>query len=156
MAASIPDHANEPELPIEGKTEVALSAERMWEVFADVPRWPEWNPCMWRARVAGGELREGATLQWAFNPIERRYLYKMPAMAKIVEFEQGRLVGWEAKLPGFHALHRYEIEPLGPESCSFGSWEVAGGALFRATRRFWLAHFRFVRDASLTGARGLT
>ena len=46
--------------------------ERLWAIFLDVPRWPDWNPCFWRAAVKGGELREGATLRFAFNPIERR------------------------------------------------------------------------------------
>jgi len=146
----------DPELPIEATTEVALSSERMWEVFADVRGWPDWNPCMWwRARVSGGELREGATLYWAFNPIRPRYLYKMPAVAKIVECEPGRGVTWEASAPGFHALHRYSIEPLGPDRCRFGSWEVAEGRAYRAMRRFWLAHFRFVCEQSLAGAREL-
>jgi polyketide cyclase/dehydrase/lipid transport protein len=146
----------DPELPIEGGTEVALPAERMWEVFADVRRWPEWNPCMWWARVSGGELREGARLYWAFNPIKRRYLYKLPAVAPIVECEPGRSVTWEVSTLGFHARHRYEIEPLGPDRCRFGSWEVADGPTFRRTRRFWLAHFRFVCETSLAGARELS
>jgi hypothetical protein len=133
----------DPELPIEGATEVAISAERMWETFADVRRWPDWNPCMWWAWVGGGELREGATLYWAFNPIRPRYLYKMPAMA------------WEVSTPGFHALHRYSIEPVEEDRCRFGSWEVAEGAMYRRLRRFWLAHFRFVCRASLAGARSL-
>jgi hypothetical protein len=145
----------DPQLPIEGATEVPLSAERMWEAFADVRRWPEWNPCMWWARVGGGELREGATLYWAFNPIRRRYLYKLPATARIAECQPGRVVAWEVSTPGFHALHRYLIEPIGPDQCRFGSWEVAEGPMYRGLRRFWLAHFRFVRDASLEGARGL-
>lgn len=120
-----------------------------------MPGWPAWNPCMAAARVGGGELRLGATLYWAFNPIEARYLYRMPAVAKIAEFEPGRMVAWRVSMPGFHALHRYSIEPVGPESCRFGSWEVAEGPLYRRLRGFWLAHFRFVRDASLAGARGL-
>ena len=72
-----------------------------------------------------GELREGATLYWAFNPIRPRYLYKMPAMARIAEYEVGRRVAWEVSTPGFHALHRYSIEPVEGDRCRFGSWEVA-------------------------------
>ena len=147
--------SSDPELPIQGKVEVGLSAERMWQVFSDVRSWPEWNRCMAWARVLGGELREGATLVWAFKPIERRYLYRMPAVARISEFEEGRLVGWEPDVPGFHALHRYEIEPLDAGSCTFGSWEVAEGAAYRRLRGFWLAHFRFVCEESLAGARRL-
>jgi hypothetical protein len=147
--------SDDPELPIDGTTDVALSAERMWEVFADVPGWRDWNPCMAWSRVSGGELKEGATLYWAFRPIRPRYLYRMPAVAKIVECEPERKVTWEASAPGFHALHSYLFEPVGPDSSSFGSWEVAEGASYRLMRRFWLAHFRFVRDQSLAGARAL-
>jgi hypothetical protein len=146
---------SDPELPIEGTTEVALPVERLWEVFADVRRWPEWNPCMAWARISGGELKQGATLYWAFKPIRPRYLYRMPALAKIVECEPTRKVTWEASAPGFHARHSYLFEPAGPERCRFGSWEVAEGPSYRLMRRFWLAHFRFVCRESLAGARAL-
>jgi hypothetical protein len=143
-------------LPVQGWTEVAMSVERLWEVFLDVPSWPRWNPCIWRARVAGdGELRVGAKLVWAFEPIERRYLYKLPARAQIVEVMAQRRVTWEVVAPGFHALHSYRFAALGPERCAFGSWEVAEGPSYRALRRFWLAHFRFVCRESLAGARAL-
>jgi hypothetical protein len=128
---------------------------RLWETFLDVERWPEWNPCIWRSRVRDGELRKGATLAWTFNPIQPRYLYKMPATAEIVEFEPFDRVTWEVSFPGFHALHSYRFAELGPDRCRFGSWEVAEGRAFRATRRFWLAHFRYVCRASLAGAQSL-
>ena len=61
--------AHEPPLPVAGSVELELPVERLWDVFMDVPRWPEWNPCFRRASVDGGELRPGATLRFAFNPI---------------------------------------------------------------------------------------
>ncbi len=145
-----------PPLPIEGWADVEMPVERMWEIFTDVPGWSSWNPCIWRSRMRGGELREGATLVWAFNPIRRRYLYKMPATAEIVEVLPAERVTWEVKAPGFHALHSYKFEAAGPDRCRFGSWEVAEGPTFRAMRRFWLAHFRYVRDESLAGARAIS
>jgi hypothetical protein len=144
-----------PPLPIEGDVDVDMSVERLWEVFVDVPRWRRWNPCIWRAGVRGGELREGARLVWAFNAIDRRYPYKLPAVAEIVEVAACERVTWEVDAPGFHALHSYRFAALGPERCRFGSWEVAEGAVYRATKRFWLAHFRYVCTASLAGARSL-
>jgi hypothetical protein len=142
-------------LPIEGSVEVELPVDRLWEIFLDVPGWSRWNPCIWRSRIRGGELREGATLVWAFNPIERRYLYKMPATAEIVEVVPADRVTWEVNAPGLHALHSYRFAALGPDRSRFGSWEVAEGAGFRAMRRFWLAHFRYVCRESLRGARSL-
>ncbi len=142
-------------MPVEGSVEVAMPVEELWETFLDVPRWAEWNPCIWRSRVRGGTLRDGAVLVWAFNPIRGRYLYKMPATAEIVEVVEAERITWEVTAPGFHALHSYRFAELGPDRCLFGSWEVAEGRAFRAMSRFWLAHFRYVCRESLAGARSL-
>ena len=123
---------DDPELPIEGTTQVSLPVERIWDAFVDVHAWRNWNPCIAWARVGGGELKEGATLYWAFKPIRRHYLYRMPAAATIVECDPRRKVTWEASAPGFHAHHSYLFEPLGPDSSRFGSWEVAEGPAYRA------------------------
>ncbi len=146
----------DPALPIAGWVELAMPVERLWAIFADVAGWPRWNRCFWWARVTGGELRRGATLVWCFNPIRPHYLYKMPAVARIVAYEPARLVTWEVTIPpGFHALHSYRFAPRGPDRCCFGSWEVAEGPAYTAARAFWLAHFRYVCRASLAGAHRL-
>jgi len=142
-------------LPIQGAVELEIPVERLWEAFSDVKSWSHWNPCFRWSRVLGGELRQGSTLVWAFNPIEPRYRYRMPAMAKVVELENHDRVTWEVIMPGFHALHSYRFAALGPSACRFGSWEVAEGRAFRATQRFWLAHFRYVCRSSLGGAAGV-
>ena len=142
--------------PIAGSVELDLPVGRLWEVFLDVAGWPSWNPCIWRSRVRGGVLREGATLIWAFNPIERHYLYKLPATAEIVELVECDRITWEVRLPGFHAVHSYRFAALADHRCRFGSWEVAEGRAYRASSRFWLAHFRYVCRESLAGARTLS
>jgi uncharacterized membrane protein len=147
--------AHSPPLPVQGSVEVAMPVERLWSVFLDVPGWPSWNPCFWRSSVKGGELREGATLRFAFNAIERRYLYKLPASAEIVEVVPNDRVTWEVTAPGFHALHSYRFAHVDSERSRFGSWEVAEGPSYRALRRFWLAHFRYVCRESLAGATTL-
>ncbi|HWH45167.1 MAG TPA: SRPBCC family protein [Thermoleophilaceae bacterium] len=145
-----------PGLPVAGHVDLELPVDALWRTFQDVPGWPRWNPCIWRARVAGGRpLGEGAAIEWVFNPIRRAYPYKMPARATIVEFVPNERVTWEVSLPGFHAIHSYRFAELGEDRSRFGSWEVAEGALFRATSRFWLAHFRYVCRSSLDGARTL-
>lgn len=140
---------------MEGATEIDLPVESMWAAFADVAAWPQWNGCMWRARVRGGELREGAMLYWAFNPIRPGYPYKLPAAARITECTPCEKVTWEARTPGFHARHSYLFANLGAGRSRFGSWEVADGPAYRALRGFWLAHFRFVCRESLKGAERL-
>ena len=106
--------------------------------------------------MRGGELRAGAQLIWAFNPIKRAYAYKLPALAEIVEFERCDRITWEVSMPGFHAVHAYLFAPLGDDRCRFGSWEVAEGPAYRGLRRFWNAHLRYVCRESLGGAAALT
>jgi hypothetical protein len=144
------------ELPVEGSVEVPMPVEDLWRIFERVPGWPRWNACFFAARVTGRRLAEGATLVWAFNPIRPWYLYKLPAVARLAEVVPERRVTWEVLvLPGFYARHTYWMEPLGERSCRFGSWEVAEGPMYHVLRRFWLAHFRYVRDESVSGARRL-
>lgn len=68
-----------------------------------------------------------------FKPIRPHYLYRLPSVARIVEFEAERLVTWEVTaLPGFRARHSYTFEPLDRTSTRFGSSEVAEGPLYTA------------------------
>lgn len=141
-------------LPVRGWGDVAMPLEQLWDVFCDVEHWPDWNPCILKARVDGDVLRESATLRWTFRSIKPWYPYLMPARATIVEVDPLRRVTWEVRAPGLHAFHSYLFE-AGPSGSRFGSWEIAEGWLYRALRRFWLAHFEFVRDASIAGAVAL-
>src|SRR6266702_6760792 len=89
----------DPFLPVEGSVELAMPVEQLWDIFSRVPEWPRWNPCFWWVRVRGGTLKTNALLYWCFNPILPQYLYKMPATARIVEYEPQRLVTWEVTFP---------------------------------------------------------
>ena len=153
----------DPELPISGSVALPIEVRELWQLFANVRAWPRWNPCIWTATLTGGPSlrtgappRQGQTLVWAFNPIRRRYLYRLPAFATLVEVVPERRMTWEVTLlPGMWARHTYWMEPLEGGGCRFGSWEVAEGPVYRLLRRFWLAHFRYVCKQSLIGARRL-
>ena len=139
--------------PVEGTVDVDVPADVLWECFRVGEWWPRWNRCFYRVR--NPDLVPGDPLVWVFQPIKPRYLYKMPATARIVEAEPGTATWHVTALPGFFAQHRYQIEDLGGGRSRFGSWEQAMGGTFRATRRFWVAHFQFVLDHSLEGAKRL-
>lgn len=140
--------------PVTGSVEVDAPVGALWEVFRRPHEWPHWNDCF--SWVGTRRLARGGRLIWCFEPLRPEYLYRMPAIATIVELEEARRVTWEVTaLPGFYARHTYFMEPLGERRARFGSWEKATGWSFRAARRFWLAHFRFVLDRSLAGARRL-
>jgi len=146
----------DPDLPVAGSTVLAMPVAELWRTFSRVRAWPRWNRCFFVAGVVGGDLAEGRTLVWAFNPIRRRYLYKLPAIARLAEVVPEQRVTWEViLLPGFYARHTYWMEPIDEGHCRFGSWEVAEGPVYRLLRGFWLAHFRYVCRESLRGARRL-
>lgn len=140
--------------PVQGTVEVEIPADELWRCFSRPDRWPRWNECfLW---VRNRSLGAGRLLVWAFQPIKPQYLYKLPAIARIVEVEPERRATWEVTaVPGMYARHTYSIEPRGDGRSAFSSWEQAMGPGFRLTRRFWVAHFEFVRDRSVEGARRL-
>ena len=140
--------------PVQGTVEVDIPIEVLWKCFTRANHWPRWNKCFFW--VQNCDLVEGQQLIWCFQPIRWWYLYKMPAIAKIVEVEENRKVTWEVvALPGFYARHTYFMEDLGNGRSRFGSWEQAMGWSFRLTKKFWVAHFVFVKDQSLQGVRRL-
>jgi glyoxylase-like metal-dependent hydrolase (beta-lactamase superfamily II) len=138
--------------PVEGSVDVDIPADVLGPAFFHANLWPGWNACM--AWVRNRDLRVGDQLVWVFEPIRPWYLYLFPAVAKIIEVVPDRKVTWEVTaLPGFYARHTYAITDLGDGRSRFSSWEQATGPTFRATRAFWLAHFEFVKNRSLQGAR---
>ncbi|PTL85600.1 MBL fold metallo-hydrolase [Vitiosangium sp. GDMCC 1.1324] len=143
--------------PVQGTVEVDIPIDVLWAFFNRADLWPRWNECFLWAK--NRDLKWGHQLIWAFHPIRWWYPYYMPAMAKIVELEsQGpaRKVTWEVSvLPGFYARHTYHMEDLGSGRTRFGSYEKAMGKSFNLMKAFWVAHFTFVKDRSLEGARSL-
>lgn len=140
--------------PVAGTVDVDIPVEKLWECFRRAHLWSRWNACFHRAR--NRDLVRGEKLVWVFKPIRWWYPYLMPASADIVEVEPQKKVTWEVTvLPGFFARHTYHMEDLGDGRTRFGSWEQAMGWSFRLFRRFWIAHFEFVKDESLEGARRL-
>jgi glyoxylase-like metal-dependent hydrolase (beta-lactamase superfamily II) len=138
--------------PVHGSVDVDVPVDVLGRAFFQANLWPRWNACM--AWVHNRDLTVGDQLIWVFEPIRTWFLYRFPAVATIIEVEQGREVTWEVTaLPGFYAQHTYTVTDLGGGRSRFSSWEQAMGPTFRATRAFWMAHFTFVKNRSLQGAR---
>jgi glyoxylase-like metal-dependent hydrolase (beta-lactamase superfamily II) len=142
--------------PVQGTVDIDIPVSVLWEAFSHANWWPRWNKCFFWAH--NRDLILGKKLIWVFQPIKWWYPYKMFAIANIVEVEKEKKVTWEVTaLPGFYARHTYHVEDLGEGRSRFGSWEQAMGAQvkFGPTKKFWVAHFTFVKDKSLEGARHL-
>ena len=50
----------------EHSVETSASPEAVWRLWADVPRWPEWNADLAQAELEG-EFREGSTIRMTSN-----------------------------------------------------------------------------------------
>lgn len=95
------------------RTEVAVeaSAERVWQVLADLPAYGQWNPLI---RDASGALAAGGELSLhiaAPGLAERRVPVKLLAV------EPGRELRWLGRfvLPGLlDGDHRFVLTPQGP------------------------------------------
>lgn len=138
--------------PVHGTVDIDVPADVLWNCFRNAQWWARWNGCMFWGHNT--DLVQGDKLIWAFEPLRWWYFYKLPGVGTLVEVEPNRKVTWEiTALPGFYARHTYSIEDLGNGRSRFGSWEQAMGPTFRLLKFFWVAHFVFVKNRSLQGAR---
>jgi len=140
--------------PVAGDVEIRVPVSEFWALFQQPNLWSQWNTCFYWAH--NRTLIQGDRLTWVFQPIRPWYLYKMPAIASIAEVVPQARATWDVTtLPGFFARHTYHLEKIDQRTSRFGSWEQAMGPAFQLTRGFWVAHFRFVLERSLEGARRL-
>ncbi len=88
---------------VETTVDIDAPAERVWEVMADVERWPEWTASVARAeRLDDGPLRLGsrARLKQPRFP---------PAVWEVTELEPGRSFAWTAKNVGLTSVGRHRV-----------------------------------------------
>ncbi len=90
----------------EASLETSASPDRVWQVWSDINRWPEWNPDM-KASHVDGPLKLGAT-----GNIDTRSGGKHDVV--VTQFEQGRSFELESTaLPGTKMAIRASISPSG-------------------------------------------
>jgi Polyketide cyclase / dehydrase and lipid transport len=103
----------------EASLETSASPDRVWQVWSDINRWPEWNPDMKASRV-DGPLKLGAT-----GNIDTRSGGKHDVV--VTQFEQGRSFELESTaLPGTKMAIRATIAPNGSGSRITQGFEPRG------------------------------
>ncbi|MFD7154534.1 SRPBCC family protein [Kribbella sp. NPDC059898] len=90
-------------------TTIQAAPERVWEVFSDVERWPDWTPTVESVeRLDAGRIHVGA-----------RTRIRQPKLAvavwEVTEFKDGEYFEWVAKAPGMRTTggHRVISTPDG-------------------------------------------
>ena len=109
---------------IESRVGVRAEAERLWEIIADLPNWPRWNP--YEVELAGAIAFGGAIkLTERLPDLPERYaaygVAEWQPLAQLVLVEKR---GWL-----FGAMRYIEIEELERGSCI-----VANGVIFSGLR----------------------
>ncbi len=103
----------------EASLETSASPDRVWQVWSDINRWPEWNPDM-KASHVDGPLKLGAT-----GNIDTRSGGKHDVV--VTQFEQGRSFELESTaLPGTKMAIRASISPSGSGSRITQGFEPRG------------------------------
>lgn len=103
----------------EASLETSAPAAKVWQVWSDVNRWPEWNPDMKASRL-DGPLKLGAT-----GMIDTRSGGKHDVV--VTQFEDGRSFELESTaLPGTKMAIRATIAPNGSGSRITQGFEPRG------------------------------
>ncbi|WP_415283665.1 SRPBCC family protein [Candidatus Nitrososphaera sp. FF02] len=80
---------------IRTEVEIAVSAQKVWQVLTDFSRYPEWNPFI---REAKGEAKEGSKIEIRITtPSGARRTYE----PRVTKAEPGKELRWLGKVPGF-------------------------------------------------------
>ena len=88
----------------EAELQVGAPPEVVWDVMADVDRWPEWNPDVKEAMLEGA-LAPGSTFRWKAGP--------GTITSTLREVEPPTAIGWSGRTMGISALHVWRLEPRG-------------------------------------------
>ena len=122
----------------DSSVEIAAPATIVWEVFADVERWPEWTASVERVVPLDGPAIE----------VGRRFAIEQPRLPKVVwevtEVDPGRSWTWRQRSLGSTAFASHEVVPQGAARTLVrqridqrGPIGVVVGALMRRlTRRY--------------------
>jgi uncharacterized protein YndB with AHSA1/START domain len=139
--------------PIVSRHEIAINAplESVWRVFADIDSWPEWNPDIPKATVAG-PIAVGTVIHWETSG--------MVIPSTIGEVVPLKRIGWSGETNGILGIHVWTFSAAaeGSHVRTEESWEGASvppetknlqGALDASLVR-WLSFLR--RHAEAVGS----
>jgi uncharacterized protein YndB with AHSA1/START domain len=133
-------------LDIEVAVDIHAPAERVWDILADVERWPEWTPSMRKVRrLDGGPLVIGSRA--------RIKQPRLPASQLLVtECDPGRGFVWEAHSVGGSTVAGHWITPR-PQGGVTVTLNIHLTGLLLPLFRGWLE--KFIRRYMEMEAQGL-
>jgi len=134
-------------IKIEHRVGIPVPPDLLWEILADVPRWPEWTTIYPEAK---GVIGFGEKLTLTLTLPNQKPLAIEP---RVFDWAPNEAIHW--KLPLFGGLGRairyLEIETLSGTGCIFSNGEILSGFAVRwvspAMRRSMKAGFTALGEA---------
>ena len=133
----------------ESSVTVQAPAQRVWEVFSDVARWPEWTPTVESVeRLDEGRIHVGART--------RIRQPKLPvAIWEVTELVEGEYFEWVSRGPGVRTTggHRVTATPAGTVATSVIDQQgplgwLFGSLLAKLTNRYLALEGESLKKAS--------
>jgi hypothetical protein len=107
---------------IDYTTEIEASVDEVFSLFKEIESWPTWTTAVKRAyRKPGGAWGVGNKV--GFVPV----FMPLPVEAKVLGYEEGKLVEWGIRSPVATIVHRFEFEPVSDDRCRVRHQEYAEG-----------------------------
>lgn len=89
---------------IEAVVEINAPLQQVWDVFADIRNWKDWNPVCRECRFeSGSALVKGACISFELSPL----ILPMRIAPQVTHCEPGKKVVWEGSRLGIHAVHEF-------------------------------------------------
>ena len=114
---------------IDYSTEIDAPAEEVFAFFKNLERWSSWTSSVKSASAKSGGAW-GAGFKIGFVP----EFLPFPLVARIISYEEGRLIEWGIRTSAATLVHRFEFESLGTNRCRVRHHEYATGLLALLTR----------------------
>jgi uncharacterized membrane protein len=111
--------------------EIDAAPDRVWEVMADVERWPEWTETV----TSVTRLDEGPLIAGSRARVEQPKL--PPAEYVVTELLRGRSFTWVARSPGVRTTARHDLEALPDGGTRVRLGVVQAGPLGRVMGRLF-------------------
>lgn len=98
----------EPHRSVSHSVHINAPPERVWEVFARLERWPQWNPVCLGARHVSGRLWDvGAKFDLSLKPWWKRFDLR----PTVVKSNPPQEVVWLGHKGGVYGQHTFRFEP---------------------------------------------
>jgi uncharacterized protein YndB with AHSA1/START domain len=103
---------------VEYSTEINASAERIWDILADVEAWPEWQGTPFVRLKTPTPIREGSVIEVGIGGVK----WKLA----VIQVERPSKLAWTGKAMGLKAIHEWEFKEHEGKTLAINRESVSG------------------------------